>query len=237
MHWLMGDWVQLVGCRAVVPNLVSSNAWRIWRTSARPAGYLLVAAVHLCNSYWVILRSPPPGEPVLQCLSSPFLSIEDQQTKGGHEKQAAISAHPEKGSTKCHGQYPPLTASGPKGEVLRWLLRTWLDGVRILDVRHSDRRAPQDIRRLGRKKTRIMQLSENARFPPTPALSRSFPWKPHLHSGPAEHRWQCCPTCQNKCEARFWFFFSNILLISLRLSFGRCGKSPEKSPDAEWFKL
>lgn len=144
------------------------------------------------------------------------INIEDQETKGGHEKQAAISAHPEKDSTMCHGQCPPLTASGPKGEVLWWLLRTWLDRVKILDVRHSDRRAPQDIRRLGKKKTRIMQLSENARSPPTPALSRSFPWKPHLHSGPAEHRWQCCPACQNKCEDSFWgfFFFQHFINIT-----------------------
>ena len=149
MHCLMGDWVQLEGSRAVVPNLVGLE---YLKDSASPAGYLLVAALHLCNSYCVILRSPPLGQPVLQCLSNPFLSIEDQETKGGHEKQAAISAHPGKDNTICHGQCPPLTASGPEGEVLWWLLRTWLEGVRILDVRCSDRRAPQDIRRLGEKK-------------------------------------------------------------------------------------
>lgn len=64
----------------------------------------------------------------------------------------------------------PPAVSELMGDMAWWLLGGCLEKVRILHVRHSDQRAPQAIRRLG-KKTRIMQLSENARSPPTSPLS------------------------------------------------------------------
>lgn len=127
----------------------------------------------------------------------------------------------------------PPAVSELIGDMAWWLLGGCLEKVRILHVRHSDQRAPQAIRRLG-KKTRIMQLSENARSPPTSPLGWRLPWKPSLHSGPAEHRWHCWPACQNECEDLVsFFFFFYILFTALSLSFRSCGKSPEKSPEAE----